>query len=65
MRADLGFILIALGLGGVYLVLSGKFPPQGPPPQQQPTTQNTKTGSTGMSYQTAIRFHRVSSGGMR
>lgn len=68
MRADIGFLLIGLGLGGVYLVLSGRFPPStSAPGANGPSNvgRATSTGSAGVSYSSALRLHRVSNGGMR
>lgn len=69
MRADIGFLLIGLGLAGVYLILSGKFPPQQPatvPGSSGPAGGGqSSAGSAGVSYTSALRLHRLSKGGMR
>jgi hypothetical protein len=68
MRADIGFLLIGLGLGGVYLVLSGKFPPPRtlvPGSSGSTGGGQSSAGSAGVSYMSAFRLHKVSNGGMR
>ena len=51
MRGTLGFLLIAAGLMGTYLVLSGKFPPS--QAAQGSGTISQPSGSGAMSVQSA------------
>lgn len=53
MRATLGFLLIAVGLTGTYLVLSGKFPPTTTAGGGSGSASTSSSGSGGMSVQSA------------